>query len=83
MNKLSIEEKSKNGKKGGKVSGKNIYEKRIGCFALTPEERKEVVAKTNSQKWICTETGFITTSGPLTRYQKARNIDTSKRKRIS
>jgi hypothetical protein len=83
LGKLSIEEKSKNGKKGGKVSGKNIYEKRIGCFSLTPEERREVVAKTNSQKWMCEETGYITTSGPLTRYQKKRGIDTSKRKRIS
>jgi hypothetical protein len=33
-------------------------------------------------KWICLETGHITTSGPLTRYQRARGIDTSKRKRL-
>jgi hypothetical protein len=38
--------------------------------------------KTNSQKWMCLETGYITTSGPLTSYQNARGIDTSKRKRI-
>jgi len=37
----------------------------------------------NSQRWMCLETGFISTSGPLTKYQKARGIDTSKRKRIS
>ena len=37
---------------------------------------------TNSQKWICTETGYVTTSGALTHYQRKRNIDTSKRKRI-
>lgn len=37
---------------------------------------------TNLQKWACLETGFITNPGNLTKYQKARNIDTSKRKRI-
>ena len=37
----------------------------------------------NSQKWMCLETGFISTLGPLTRYQNKRGIDTSKRKRIS
>ncbi len=83
LGKLSTEEKSENGRKGGKVSGKNVYEKGIGCFSLTSEERLKVVEKTNSQRWMCTETGFITTSGALSRYQKARNIDTSKRKRIS
>ena len=36
----------------------------------------------NSRKWMCLETGYITTSGPLTHYQRARGIDTSKRKRI-
>ena len=35
----------------------------------------------NSQKWVCTETGFITNSGSLSRYQKARGIDTSKNNR--
>jgi hypothetical protein len=37
---------------------------------------------TSSQKWICTETGFITNAGALTSYQRKRNIDTSKRKRM-
>lgn len=37
----------------------------------------------NSQLWECTETGKITTAGPLTRYQNARNIDTSSRRKIS
>ena len=37
---------------------------------------------TNSQKWMCLETGYITTSGPLTKYQRAKSIDTSKRIRI-
>jgi len=37
---------------------------------------------TNSQKWQCTVTGFISTSGPLSRYQKARGIDPSNRIQI-
>jgi len=38
---------------------------------------------TNSQKWMCIETGYITTPGPLTLYQKNRGIDISKRVKIS
>jgi hypothetical protein len=38
--------------------------------------------KTNSQKWMCLETNYITTSGALTHYQRKRGIDTSKRKQI-
>ena len=37
---------------------------------------------TNLQKWMCLKTGFITNPGNLTKYQRARGIDTSKRKRI-
>lgn len=59
---------------------------KTGIYAITNEERKEngrkASKKTNSQKWECLETGYITTSGPLTSYQKARGIDTSKRKKI-
>ena len=36
----------------------------------------------NSQKWKCIITGHISTSGPLTSYQKARNIDTKLRIQI-
>lgn len=38
---------------------------------------------TNSQKWRCTVTGHITTSGPLTCYQKARGIDPSNREMVT
>jgi hypothetical protein len=38
---------------------------------------------TSSQKWICLETGFVANAGNLTKYQKARGIDTSKRVKIS
>jgi len=76
------EQMIEDGKKGGSISGKKNYENGIGIASITKEERKEIVAKTNSQKWMCLETGYITTSGPLTAYQRARGIDTSKRKRI-
>jgi hypothetical protein len=78
-----------------KKVGRKTYEMKIGVHGLTPEQRTEYSRKggkkggknaskiTNSQKWMCTETGYITTSGALTHYQKHRGIDTSKRKRIS
>lgn len=33
----------------------------------------------NNRKWKCLETGYITTAGPLTVYQRARGIDTKLR----
>lgn len=36
----------------------------------------------NSQKWMCTITGFITNPGSLTHYQKARGINPTNRVRI-
>ena len=77
------EQRIEDGRKGGNISGKKNYEQGIGLASISKEQRKEIVAKTNSQKWMCLETGYITTSGPLTTYQRARGIDTSKRKRIS
>jgi hypothetical protein len=70
-----IKEDSKNGAKKAKELG-------VGIFALTKEQRSQTAKNTNSQRWKCTETGYITTSGPLTHYQKNRGIDTSKRVRI-
>ena len=69
--------------KRGKIIGRKNYENKTACFSITPEQRIEINKKTNSQRWMCLETGYITTAGPLTRYQKAKGIDPSKRKRIS
>ena len=88
---LTPEERKENGKKGGKLGGKRAKELDRGIHGLTSEERKENGKKggklggkkTSSQRWICTETGYISTPGGLSSYQKARGIDTSKRKRIS
>jgi hypothetical protein len=38
---------------------------------------------TSSQKWQCTETGYVSNAGVLTLYQRHRGIDTSKRIKLS
>jgi hypothetical protein len=38
---------------------------------------------TSSQKWQCTETGYVSNAGVLTLYQRKRGIDTSKRIKLS
>lgn len=76
---LTLEERRENGIR----TGKNHYKNKTGCFSITPEQRIEINKKTNSQRWMCLETGYITTAGPLTLYQNARGIDTSKRKRVA
>jgi hypothetical protein len=75
---LTREQKSEAGKKGGLKNKEN----KTGVCGMTKEQRQQNVKKTNSQRWQCTETGFITNSGSLSRYQKARGIDTSKRVRL-
>ena len=67
----------------GRKSGLLHKEKGTGIFALTSDEKRELGKKTCSQKWKCLETGFITNPGNLSKYQKARGIDTSKRIRLS
>jgi len=75
---LSREQKSENGKKTKELG--------LGIFALTKQQMTENGRNgskvTNSQKWQCTETGHISNSGGLSRYQNARGIDTSKRVRV-
>ena len=72
------EQREEDGKKGGQKS----YELGVGVHALTKEQRSKTGKKTASQKWICTETGFIANAGNLTKYQRKRGIDTTKRMRI-
>lgn len=72
------EQKKNDGSKGGTKT----YQLKKGAFAISLDERIKIVKKVNSQKWMCLETGYITNAGALSTYQKARNIDTSKRKRI-
>ena len=92
---LTSKQRSENGKKGAekaKELGVGIYSLtkedfqenyKKGLGKITKEERSKIskkgCAKTNSQKWMCLETGYITTPGPLTIYQKRRGIDISER----
>jgi hypothetical protein len=60
---------------------------RKGIMKRTAEQRSEfarigsIIA--NAIKFQCTITGFISNAGPLSIYQKARGIDTTKRIRLS
>jgi hypothetical protein len=82
----SKEKMSEDGKKGGKISGQKTYELSIGLFGLSLEQQKENQIKggkvVTSQVWECTVTGHRSNPGALTKYQRARGIDTSKRERI-
>ncbi len=82
---MSEEEKYQARSKGGKtgIGGRKAKELGVGICGLTKEQRRENAKITNSQKWMCLETGFITHPGTLSKYQKARGIDTSKRVRVS
>jgi hypothetical protein len=75
---ISKEEKTEFARKSG------IYckENGLGIFAETKEDRSKRATQTNYQKWMCTETGFITNAGNLSRYQMRRGIDKSKRVRL-
>jgi hypothetical protein len=93
---LTKEQRIENGKKVYKLglgvhgrtkeqmreNGTKSYELGLGCHSLTKEQKSEVGKKTASQKWKCTETGHITNAAALTRYQRKRGIDTTKRMRI-
>jgi hypothetical protein len=56
---------------------------RKGRESITPEKRTEIARNLNDVKFRCTETGFITNAGALSKYQKARGIDASNRVRLS
>ena len=85
------EQMSVDGKKGGAISGEKHKQNKTGVCGRSKEEiimggvnwGKKGSKNTNSQKWMCEETRFITNPGSLTRFQNARGIDTSKRKRIA
>lgn len=80
--KITKDDKIKYGKIGGKISGDRCKELSIGICGLTKEQRQEIAKKTNSQKWKCNITGYISTPSGLACYQKARGIDKSERTRI-
>ena len=91
IGKLSREQRSQNSKKsgkiGGRIQGNRNRELKIGVCGRSKDQiiiidSRKGGLKTNSQKWMCLETGHISTPGPLTLYQKHRGIDISKRKKL-
>jgi hypothetical protein len=76
---LSKEQRSEIGKKSAETNRKN----KTGLYGIPIENRKETAKKVNTQRWECTETGYISTPAGLSAYQRPRGIDTSKRVRIS
>lgn len=80
----SEEKMSEDGKKAGKKAAETNKKNGTSFWDTNLQSNlgKRGAKKTNSQKWKCLETGFITNPGNLTQYQRARGIDTSKRIRI-
>jgi general stress protein YciG len=73
-----------------KELNQKLKEEKRGIYGISKERRKEIGRMSgkksakiiNSQRWECSETGYISTPAGLTHYQKSRGIDTSKRNRI-
>ena len=75
--------KSIGGKIGGKVQGKRNVESGQLESIRTPESCSKGAKSTNSQRWMCTISKRVSTSGPLTIIQKSLGIDPSNRIKIS
>jgi hypothetical protein len=91
---MTAEQKSERGKRGGN----KVKELKVGICGLTrkerikngkicgklgnPKSKSENAKKVNSQRWMCEETGHVSNPGGLSKYQRAKGIDTSKRVRI-
>jgi|694.fasta_scaffold25436_3 hypothetical protein len=71
----------------GRSGGYKVKDLKIGYFDRTKEQMREDGIKganiTNSKKYKCTISNFISTAGPLTRYQKKRGIDPANRIQIN
>jgi len=77
----------------GRKGGLKAKELGVGIHALTTEQKSEngrlggssACKKTNSQRWECCITGYVSTAAGIVVYQRARGIDTSKsnRRRIA
>lgn len=76
-----------NGSKGCHAAGRSTLEKGVGLFGMTEAEKdarnRKGASVINSIQWMCLETGHISTSGPLTKWQRKRNIDPTRRVRLT
>lgn len=61
----------KGGTKSGKVNGPKTFENKTGIH--------DPMKAANNRKYMCLETGYISTPGPLTLWQKKRGIDPSRK----
>ena len=83
QNKEKLREASrKNGAKRVQQMKQEGYPGLGRSFEAASAAGKKGQEKTNSQKWKCLVTGHISTSGPLTSFQRKRDIDTSLRERL-
>jgi hypothetical protein len=73
----SAEQMKEDGRKGGTKTAE------LGVGVHAPGMQSKGSKTTNSQKWVCLVTGHISNSGGLSRWQKARGIDTSLRVKLS
>jgi hypothetical protein len=83
---LTTEQLSKQGQKGGRLGGKTQGLKNAESGHFDKIKTKETCAKggyvTNSLRFMCTVTGYVSTPGGLSNYQKKRGIDRSNRIQI-
>lgn len=56
-----------------------IQTKKVVIYKKIGKEQSE---KLNTEKWRCLVTNYVSTSGPLTRYQRSRNIDITLRVKV-
>lgn len=54
----------------------------LNSYENTKKNRADNGKNSTSQRWQCLVTGFITNPGNLSKYQKAKGIDASLRKRV-
>jgi hypothetical protein len=73
---------SKAGKKGGVKGGARSKELGVGICGIPTEERRQRGKEVAAQRWKCLVTGHVSAAGPLTLWQKVRNINTSLRERL-
>lgn len=81
---LTFDERSKYGKVGGKKAVETNKKNKTSFWdsKVQSELGKKGGKISGNQRWKCIETGFITNAGNLSKYQRARGIDTTKRIRI-
>lgn len=79
---FTLEKRRDNQKRANETNRNN----ETGIYSLTKEQRIEAGKRggkvVSYQMWECTETGFVANAGNLAKYQRAKGIDTSKRKRV-